>query len=61
MHIRTITSKLNYGYGQFKRVTEFGKFKDRYIAIEKDYQHGKQIDKTIIIWNEFFQRIFKKG
>lgn len=61
MFIKSITSTLDYGYGKFVRTTDFGKFKDKYVVIQHDYQQGKLIDKTMVVWNDVMQRIFKKG
>lgn len=43
-----------------KRVTDFGKFKDKSLTIDKYYENGELKDKRFVIWDDKTQIIKNK-
>lgn len=43
-----------------KRVTDFGKFKDKYLTVDKYYENGLLKNKRFIIWDDKTQIIKNK-
>ena len=43
-----------------KRVTDFGKFKDKYLTIDKYYENGLLKSKRFVIWDDKTQIIKNK-
>lgn len=61
MYINTITSSMEKFYGKkIKVVTELGKYKDYNIAIRKEIQGNKVVEKQFVFWNKSIQKISNK-
>lgn len=65
MLIRSVTSygtRMGKCYLPIKtmRTTDFGKYKDKYITVDKFYENDKLVNKRFVVWNDIMQVIKNK-